>query len=208
MALDLPGHGVESDRRANLPETAVWIESQLRDEHFDLGGYSMGGRVALHVALRAPTRVRRLVLISTTRGIEDENERAQRRSADADRAQHLRTVGVAQFLDEWLALPLFATLPHDPLERSLRAHDAEGLASSLELAGTGTQAWLGERVHELTMPVLVIAGARDQKFVTEARELAAALPNAELAIAPNVGHAVQLEVPEWCARRVARFLAD
>src|SRR5690606_23536537 len=103
-------------------------------------GYSMGGRLALHLALARPDLVRRLVLIGATGGIDDEDDRAARRAADERLAAHLEQVGVATFVDEWLAQPLFAGLSPTAAARDERlANTAEGLASSLRLAGTGTQ---------------------------------------------------------------------
>ena len=58
--LDLPGHGSADAIRANLDETADLIANVLPDEPVALGGYSLGGRVALHVAHRHRTRVERV----------------------------------------------------------------------------------------------------------------------------------------------------
>ncbi len=106
---DAPGHGGSGAVRADLwataellaeavPVTATWV------------GYSMGGRTALHFALAHPGRVQRLVLISTSAGIEDPGQRAARRAADEALADRIEQEGTDRFLEWWLAQPLFASL--------------------------------------------------------------------------------------------------
>ena len=112
-------------------------------------GYSMGGRLCLHLALARPETVERLVLVSATAGIEDDDERATRRAADDALATSLERDGVDAFLDGWLAQPMFATLA-DPGLDDRRRNVAAGLASSLRLAGTGTQQPLWDRLASLT----------------------------------------------------------
>jgi 2-succinyl-6-hydroxy-2,4-cyclohexadiene-1-carboxylate synthase len=199
VTIDLPGHGENAAITASLEETADLLAAALPPEPFALGGYSMGGRVALHLALRHPHRVRRLFLLSATLGVADDRERAARRARDEALATRIEAIGADAFLDEWLAQPLFADLPADPDERAARSHDAAGLASSLRHAGTGTQAWLGDAVRGLAVPAHVVAGARDAKFVREATLLSASLPSAHTSIVPAAGHAAHLELPEALA---------
>jgi 2-succinyl-6-hydroxy-2,4-cyclohexadiene-1-carboxylate synthase len=157
----------------------------------------MGGRLCLHAALAAPAVVRGLVLISATAGIDDAGERTQRRTADDALADRIERIGVEAFLDEWLAQPLFARLDDAAQGRAARLENtATGLASSLRLSGTGTQAPLWERLRTLAMPVLVVAGALDAKFVTLAERLATTIPGADLAVVADAGHTVHLEQPE------------
>lgn len=172
-----------------------------------LGGYSLGARVALHVALRHGERVRALILLGASRGIEDETLRAQRVAHDEALASRIETVGVDQFLDEWLAQPMFSTLPPDPLEREARSKDPVGLARSLRRCGTGTQEFLGPRLATLTMPVLCVAGVLDAKFVAEAHAIAAGAPFGETRTIRDAQHAAHLEQPEQCAEVVEAFLA-
>ena len=202
---DLPGHGGAASTSATLPETGNLLVPLL-GEGADLGGYSFGGRVALHLALAAPHLVRRLVLLSTTMGIASEEERGTRRARDGALAAHIRAVGADQFLSEWLAQPLFAGLRDADVDT--RSRDGEGLARSLESAGTGTQRFLADDVATLTMPTLIICGQRDAKFLAAGRALLAALPQAQLAIVPDAGHAAHLEQPDYVAQLVLAFLAS
>jgi 2-succinyl-6-hydroxy-2,4-cyclohexadiene-1-carboxylate synthase len=167
----------------------------------------MGGRTALHVALAAGNRVERLVLIGATPGLADPAERAARREADERRADHLLDVGVDAFLDEWLSAPLFAHLPRDEAAREhRRGNTVAGLAHSLRTAGTGVQAPLWDRLSEIEIPVLVLAGELDDKFTGIGRRMADQLPDATFATVPSAGHAAHSEQPEAVAGLVADWL--
>lgn len=161
-------------------------------------GYSLGGRVGLHLALAHPWLVDRLVLIGATPGIEDPDERADRRAADESRAALVKAVGVSEFLDGWLALPLFAGLDARSSHRGAReANTAEGLASSLLHCGTGTQEPLWDRLGELSMPTLAVSGSLDTKFCDIADRMVRSVgDNARHLVVPDVGHTVHLEDPD------------
>jgi 2-succinyl-6-hydroxy-2,4-cyclohexadiene-1-carboxylate synthase len=157
----------------------------------------MGGRLCLHAALAASDAVRGLVLISATGGIDDVGERDARRRADAALADRIEAIGVPAFVDEWLAQPLFAGLDVAAQGRAERlANTAGGLASSLRRAGTGTQVPLWDRLVDLHVPTLVVAGSLDTKFVALGERLAAAIPGADLAVVDGAGHTVHLERPD------------
>jgi 2-succinyl-6-hydroxy-2,4-cyclohexadiene-1-carboxylate synthase len=202
LTLDLPGHGENAPISASLNETADLLADVLPAEPFILSGYSMGARVALHFALRHRERLSALVVLSATAGIRDEGERELRRSQDNDLADRIDLIGAEVFLDEWLARPMFTSLPHDPLERAARSRDTKGLSNSLRRAGTGTQAWLGDALASLDVPTLVVAGADDAKFVGEARLLRETLPNVAVALVAGAGHAAHLERPDAFAQIV------
>jgi 2-succinyl-6-hydroxy-2,4-cyclohexadiene-1-carboxylate synthase len=203
LTIDLPGHGENAALSASLDETADLLVDVLPNEPFVLGGYSFGGRVALHVARRYPERLSHLVLLSATLGIRDETQRRARRERDDALADRIEEIGADAFLDEWLGQPLFASLPYDSRERRARSHDARGLAMSLRHAGTGTQHWLGESLRGLKGPSLVLAGANDKKFVLEARRLQDALASSSSAVVANAGHAAHLERPALVAQLVS-----
>jgi 2-succinyl-6-hydroxy-2,4-cyclohexadiene-1-carboxylate synthase len=166
-------------------------------------GYSMGGRLALHLALRRPDLVERLVLVGATGGIDDAEERAVRRAADEELAVSIESDGVDAFLERWLAQPLFAGLT----EAGPRQRDPLVLTATLRRLGTGTQQPLWDQLEALTMPVLVVAGERDHKFTALGHRLVDAIGgNAELALVPDAGHACHLERPEAFVAAVAPFV--
>ena len=205
LTVDLPGHGENSAIAASLPDTADLLAEVLPTEPFILGGYSFGGRVALHFALAHPERLRALVLVSATRGIEDPGERHARRERDEVLAARIKTIGTDAFLDEWLAQPLFNGLANDPVERASRSRNANGLATSLRLAGTGTQEWLEPQMATLTVPVLTVAGTRDEKFSLEASAIASSVTTGTVILLDGAGHAAHVERPHETASAIEAF---
>ena len=203
--LDLPGHGDAAAIGASLEECADLV-ADLIDTRCDLGGYSFGGRVALHVALRRPEVIERLVLLGASRGIEDPAQRAERRRRDDDLADHIEAVGTDQFLQEWLTQPLFADVAPDPVELAARSRDPRGLAESLRRCGTGTQEWLGDRLGSINAPVLALSGERDVKFGAEALAIAAGVQQGSMGVVERAGHAAHLVEPEATAQYVNAFL--
>lgn len=204
-APDLPGHGSASDEPVSFSSC---VQRVLRDAptRFVLAGYSMGGRIALHVALAAPDRVARLVLISTTAGIEGAAQRAERRRSDHALAADVERGSIGQFVERWSALPLFAGDPPDAVSRrraDMLRNAPAGLAASLRGIGTGSMEPLWCRLGALTMPATVLAGERDAKFGALADRLASALPGCGPAIVvPGAGHGLPREAPETVAASI------
>ncbi len=195
ITVDAPGHGGSSDVVADL-----WASAELIVDAAGAGtyvGYSMGARMALHVALARPDALRRLVLISGTAGIDDADERTRRRHSDEDIARRIESDGVEAFVQWWLRRPLFSTLPAESAAVDTRLNNTvAGLAASLRHAGTGTQEPLWDRIGSIAVPTLVVAGALDEAYVARARRLVAGIgDNATLAIVEEAGHACHLEQP-------------
>lgn len=210
VRVDLPGHAGSSEVRADLVGAGDLLVSAGPDHPapFDLLGYSLGARVALHAALAHPGRIRRLVLIGATAGIEDERARLRRRQRDDAMADRLDASGDLEgFVRRWLSASMFAGLPNAGLEERLR-NTAAGLASSLRLAGTGTQLPLWDRLSELGLPVLVLVGADDARFVAAGARLATLLGDGVFSLVPGAGHAAHLAQPSLTARLVEEFLTD
>jgi 2-succinyl-6-hydroxy-2,4-cyclohexadiene-1-carboxylate synthase len=204
---DLPGHGGSSGIAVGLWEAAALLVEVGGGDPVDVVGYSMGGRVALHAALNWPERIARLVLISTTAGIEDVAVREARRMRDAALASELESSGdVAAFIDRWLKNPMFDDVRGTKAERL--ANTPEGLASSLRLTGAGSQDPLWDRLAELPMPVLVMAGANDPRFVASGSRIANGVRHGVLALVPGAGHAAPLVRPRLSALLVESFLSD
>jgi 2-succinyl-6-hydroxy-2,4-cyclohexadiene-1-carboxylate synthase len=190
VAVDAPGHGGSAAIATDLPGGAALLGTTGGRATYV--GYSMGGRLCLHLALARPDLVQRLVLVSTTAGIDDDAERAARRDADEALAESLERDGLEPFLRRWVSQPLFAGLPDPDLEDRCR-NTVAGLASSLRLAGTGTQRPLWDELSGLDRPVLLVAGRRDAKFVAATERMAALLPHPTVAIVDGAGHSVHLE---------------
>jgi 2-succinyl-6-hydroxy-2,4-cyclohexadiene-1-carboxylate synthase len=213
---DLPGHGRSATVAsaagygfdACLDDLVATLESTGHARAHWLG-YSMGARLALGCALRHPGSVASLILVGGRAGIADRGAREERRRADEALADRIESLGVEAFLDEWLAQPLFDTRRRlDPgvlaSDRHARlGNDARGLAASLRSLGPGAQPPLFDALSCVAVPVLLVAGALDTRFVELAHDLARRLPLAEVREIPDAGHAAHLERPE-AFMRVAR----
>jgi 2-succinyl-6-hydroxy-2,4-cyclohexadiene-1-carboxylate synthase len=202
LALDLPGHGQASAVGGPITfESCVAAVLAASPERFALCGYSLGGRVALHVALAAPERVSRLVLVSCSPGVEDDSERAARRASDELLAVELESIPFEQFIERWRTQPLFVDDPPDVGERARedqRRNDPLALAKVMRGLGTGEMAPLWDRLGELTMPSTLVAGERDAKFRAIGERVVALMPDAELVVIPG-GHSLALESPDELA---------
>jgi 2-succinyl-6-hydroxy-2,4-cyclohexadiene-1-carboxylate synthase len=207
LGLDLPGHGDAAELDAPISfDSCVAHVLANSPARFALCGYSLGGRVALHVALAAPRRVTRLVLVSTSAGIEDPAERAQRRAADRRLADELERIPFEQFIERWRAQPLFADDPPNAgrlAREDQRRNRPRPLAAALRGIGTGEMAPLWDRLGELAMPVTVVAGKRDAKYRRLGERMAALMPAAELVVISG-GHGLALESPAALAQALQR----
>jgi 2-succinyl-6-hydroxy-2,4-cyclohexadiene-1-carboxylate synthase len=209
LALDLPGHGSASDYEPPITFAAcVRHVLEGSPDRFALCGYSLGGRVALQLALSAPERVSRLVLVSTSAGIADAAERVERRRADHVLARELETEPFERFIENWRSQPLFADEPPDvgaAARADQRRNRPDALAEALRGIGAGEMEPLWERLGELRMPVTVVAGDRDLSYRELGRRMAEAIAGAELVVIPG-GHGLVLENPAGVAALVSERL--
>ena len=202
LAPDLRGHGRSSGLR---PVSLAAVTDDLdaaAPARFTLGGYSMGGRIALHVALARPERVARLILIGASPGLADPQERAARRAADAALADEIEAGTLKAFVRRWAQTPVLVGLPAavaEEVQADRMRSTPSGLAAALRGLGTGTLPSLWGRLDALALPVTLVVGERDEKFRAIAARMAGELPAAELVVVPGAGHAVHLEAPEVVA---------
>lgn len=206
VAPDIRGHGTAGDLEPVTLEAVIGDIAAVTEGPFTLGGYSMGGRIALHVALAlGPERVRRLVLIGASPGLADPAERAARVAADEALAARVEGMTIDVFEREWGATPVLAGQPED-VRAAVRAdrlrNTPAGLARALRGLGTGALPPLWDRLGELTVPVTLVVGGRDEKFRAIADQMADALPASSLVVVEGAGHAVHLEAPAAVARAI------
>lgn len=206
VRVDLPGHGSSSDVRLGFEDTAYAIGSAGGSAIYI--GYSMGARLCLRMAIDRPSLVKALILVGGTPGLASGSERNARRAADYRLADEIEQRGTRSFVDRWLGQKMFSTFiptPEDLADR--RANSAAGLAHALRNLGPGAQEPVWDRLRQLEVPVLAVAGGLDAKHVLIASRMAGSIgDNAKMYAMPGVGHAAHLEAPKPFCQSVWRFL--
>jgi len=215
---DLRGHGetqIRHDASCSMEVctrdlVALWDELGVERSH--VVGYSMGGRLALHVAAKRPDRLLSLVTIGAHAGL-DEGAREGRRRGDDALANRIEKEGIDAFVKYWGSLPLFAGLERrgpsyvaEVRAERLRNHVA-GLACSLRGMGAGAMEPVWDELAQVPVPCTFVAGQLDHGYVASARRLAATAPNSRYEVVPRAGHAVHQERPDAFARVLAAHLA-
>jgi 2-succinyl-6-hydroxy-2,4-cyclohexadiene-1-carboxylate synthase len=190
------------------------FEGRLREiseagERAVLCGYSLGGRLAVHAALREPARYAGLVTVGASAGIDEPAARAERAQADERIAAWMETASIEDVVAVWERQPLFAD-QSDALVESQRegrlSHDPRELALLLRSAGQGTLDPVWYELGRLELPWLALAGARDERYTAAARRIAREARQARAEVVPDAGHAPQLQQPEAVARLIVKFL--
>ena len=174
-----------------------------------LVGYSLGGRLALRAALRSPGAFTAVVLVGSTAGIEEGPMRVQRAEADEKLASWMEAMPIEDIVALWERQPLFADQSETLVEEQRPgrlSQDPRSLALLLRTAGQGTLDPVWDELHSFELPLLAIAGARDDGYSAAARRIASVAPNARAAIVEEAGHAPQLQQPEAVAEAITDFL--
>lgn len=188
---------------------ALWEELDLSRTH--LVGYSMGGRLALHVAARRPERLMSLLTIGAHAGLDDD-ARAGRIQGDDALAARIEKDGMESFVEYWSALPLFAGLERrgEGYVAQLRTERLQnrvgGLACSLRGMGAGVMEPVWDDLARVNVPCTFVAGQLDHGYVASARRLAASVPHGQVHLVLRAGHAAHQERPDAFARILAAHL--
>lgn len=196
--------------RDSLTAMAEQVLAEAPTERFSMAGHSMGGRVALEVFRLAPQRVERLALLSTgthplAAGEAGEKERAGRMAL----LQIARTQGMRAMGQQWargmvhrdrLDTPVF-----DQVLDMLARGSAEQYAAQINALLTRPDA--GPLLPTIACPTLVLTGREDAWSGPAQHEaMAAAIPNATLAIIEHCGHMCTLEQPQAVNEALAAWL--
>lgn len=222
IAIDHIGHGrtasptsVDRYRMDRAVDDLVEVVRVLGHERAAWVGYSLGGRTALQVTCRHPEAVAALAVEGASPGLATEAERQARVEGDEGLARMIETEGLEVFADHWGSISLWdsqkQTLSESQrtaLRQQRLAQRGVGLANSLRGMGTGSQSWLGDRLSEISVPVLLTAGRLDTKYVQIAGEMAAAIPDSRVRIIEGGGHAAHLEQPQAFNAVILEFLRE
>lgn len=207
------GHGASSIAQGEESFTGEVsrLAAELPAERVHLVGYSLGARLALGIALKDPSRLSKLTLIGVHPGLQSENERSSRRESDLAWAKLLRTEGITAFVQAWQELPMWESQREVPISKldSQRAqrlqHDPLQLAYALQSLGTGSMPPMWQELPALSMPVQLIVGEQDTKYLEIAKAMLAALPDGHLEVIRAAGHNPVLETPDKVDQLLAAF---
>lgn len=218
MAVDLPGHGAtvtpDQDKSYTMEATGAglvrWLD-EMEMKRCSLVGYSMGGRLALYLAVTYPDRFEKVVLESASPGLADEAERNVRLADDMKLADKLKETPLEKFIANWYNQPLFVSLKNRPtlvsnLIANRRNNDPEKLAISLRYLSTGRQPSLWDKLEKVRLPLGLIVGQDDDKFVQIATEMTKRCPGARMKVVNQAGHMVHYEQPDEYISWLRSFL--
>lgn len=221
LAFDLPGHGASLfssfPRLAQLTgpeETAALILedlAKLNIRRFSLFGYSMGGRIAQHVAVASPGSIHKLILESASFGIADLSEREKRRLRDESLLENIATRTEFQvFLENWHRQPLFQTLSktvHLPgliLEKI--NHSVAEYRQALNLLSVGRQAFLAGRLAQANLSIYYFCGEKDKAYRQTALAMQALIPGMTVEVFKNASHNIHLQYPQEIISALRKIL--
>ena len=212
---DLPGHGTTTAADTatcsfeKTCESLAELAGKIHPEPLHLVGYSMGGRLALYLALHYPDLFRSSVIISSSPGLKTPEERSSRQRSDDLLAESI-TADFESFLDGWYDLQLFASLKTHSLFSEIFArrseNNPESLAAALRQLSTGRQPSLWEKLAENRLPTGFFVGEKDTKYVEIGRQMVNLCPDSALSIFPGCGHTLHIENRHLFLERLQLFL--
>uniref|UniRef100_A0A0D9YU57 Mandelate racemase/muconate lactonizing enzyme C-terminal domain-containing protein n=1 Tax=Oryza glumipatula TaxID=40148 RepID=A0A0D9YU57_9ORYZ len=233
IAVDLPGHGeseilqhdVENSNQISFSVQSVAdlllkLIRNITDGAVVVVGYSMGARIALHMALNQNHKISGAVIISGSPGLRDEASKRRRSAIDRSRAHFLSSCGLENFLETWYSAKMWASLREHPKFDSLvrtrmKHNNIKALSKVLADSSTGTQKSLWEDLKHLKSPLLIVAGEKDPKFKEISQQMCREIRKhkdresdglCEMIIIPDSGHAVHVENPLPLVRAIRKFL--
>ena len=218
ITVDLPGHGQSIGRTdpsaysfLGARDAIVSIVDRLQIRNVNLIGYSMGGRLALSVAIHAPSVFANVVLESSSPGLETPKDRAERIVQDDELASEIESNELSTFLDRWYAQPIFFSLQAMPellnrLKTARLRQRPDELARALRGLSTGRQPSYWRLLARMNVPLLLVTGELDQKYMRIGENMSDLCKEARTTIVPGAGHNTHVENPEAFIRVVDSFL--
>ena len=230
VAIDLPAHGqtqvhdqiLSQDHYYTIQSIADLVIKFLDFLHVKpcfLVGYSMGGRLALYLIIYYPQYFVKVMLESASAGLRTAKERGDRLAKDQQLATDLENLENANFnsnfklfLDNWYRQLIFANLrshPNFPQMLGQRLNNSPvKLAKSLRNLSIGLQPSLWEKLPRNKIPLLLVVGELDRKFVNINQQMEQLCKSSKLEIIPNCGHNVHFENPDLFIQKLEAFFTD
>lgn len=226
-AIDLPGFGSSSKPLASygpdfFARHVLRLMDALAVDRADLVGNSLGGRIALEVGLRAPSRVRSLSLLAPSMAFRRGRGLAPLvRVLRPELAALPPVVSPRQVSDRFWQMiahpdrvdPSVADLAADEFFRSHRSRSGRiafyAAARQIYLEAPHGPRGFWTRLENLRPPALFIWGSEDRLVPARfSRHVETALPEASQVVLPECGHVPQVELPERTHELVREFIAS
>jgi len=222
ICLDLPGHG---DNQAEEPNEAKLdfdfcvenIRARLNrlnpsPDQFHLYGYSLGGRIALHLAKAYPQRLLSLNLESCHPGLADPQEKTARTKNDAQWAERLLHLTSKDFLSLWYQQPVFADMTVakrkaliEHRSAALDLHPKQLLKEVFLATSLARQASMWDVPSQLACECHFFVGSQDTKFHALAQEWQLHAPILVHSI-HGAGHNIHQAAPEALIATIVKLL--
>ncbi len=209
--LELPHQAIDLFNNASNPpengleEWACRFNHSIKTEENVLVGYSLGGRLALHVLVNQPSKWKAAIIVSAHCGFDNDPERQQRRVRDCGRADLFEVQSWDLLMDKWENQPLFSR-SQNTFNREEVHYDRKILSAVLRHWSMSEQKDLKTSVEKLNIPILWIAGEHDPDYKNHGDKIHLFHPNSRVWIAPNSGHRVPWEITEQFIYQVKDFL--
>lgn len=209
MAMDLRGHGGSDLIRGpvdvdDFARDAVQVLDDAGVGRCGVAGFSLGGAVALALALHFPERVDKLALIGTVCG-----RSPQQQARALERVEYLRQHGTAALAEgnreRWFS-DAFRRANPDVVDRRVAQVSASDTESYLRAFTVFCTAEFADRLHEIRAPTLVVTGEHDVAATPEmARAMGERIAGAQVHVLPKLHHSVLIEAPAQVAALLERF---
>jgi 2-succinyl-6-hydroxy-2,4-cyclohexadiene-1-carboxylate synthase len=217
LALDLPGHGQTRTYGGQPAYSMPWCAEGIIGLLNELGiakahliGYSMGGRLALYLAVNYPGYWHKIIIESASPGLPSIEEKKERWQFDQKLAARLKHGDFRQFLSDWYAQPVFGSLRFHPdfavLQKNREQNNRLELSRSLRGMSVGKQPSLWNKLPQIKLPIMMLVGQNDLKYVRIGEMMQRVHPILNLKIVENCSHLVHFERPGLFGDLIESFL--
>lgn len=215
ITIDLAGHGeTESPEESELYTVERQVKqlySVIQRLQFDdlyIYGYSMGGRLTFQLVASHSNLFSGAIIESSHCGIAAEDERLDRQMMDENRAQQIER-DYDGFIEDWGNLPLFQQTPKQMksvYKKVMKAQNPQTISASLRGFGAGVMPPVCDKISEIDLPLTLIAGELDQKYVNKMSKIHRSIDQSTLEIVKNAGHRVHADQPEQLIRFLKKVM--
>lgn len=205
ITIDLAGHG-ETESPADpmlysAERQVKQIHSIIQRLQFDnlfLYGYSMGGRLAFQLIASYSNLFSGAIIESSHCGTSSKMEKTNRKNLDDERARQIEH-DFDEFIDDWMKLPLFQHTPDQiktVYQDVMKDQNPKTISGSIRGFGAGVMPSVCSKITQVDLPLTLIVGELDQKYVNRMSEIQKSNDRSDFHIIKGAGHRVHTDQPE------------